>query len=104
MAGLSGTTVRVLDWERFGYGAAVSVLVVILVREVVLYARVQAQRRKDLPPGPRPWPLIGNLPALKVAMPHLSLQHLAAEFGPLMYLRLGIYLHNSTSLIIKVTI
>lgn len=89
MAGLIGTSGAALDWQRFGYGAAVSVLVVILLTELVLYARVQAQQRRDLPPGPRPWPIVGNLPALAGGMPHLNLQHLAAKFGPLAYLRLG---------------
>jgi hypothetical protein len=89
MAGLIGTSGAEFDWQRVGYGAAVSALVVILVTELVLYVRVQAQRRKDLPPGPQPWPVLGNLPVLAVAMPHLNLQKLASEFGPLMYLRLG---------------
>lgn len=89
MAGLIGTSGAEFDWQRVGCGAAVSALVVILVTESVLYVRVQAQRRKDLPPGPRPWPVLGNLPILAVAMPHLNLQKLAFEFGPLVYLRLG---------------
>jgi hypothetical protein len=72
---MEGTSGAALDWQRFGYGAAVSLLVVILLTELLLYARVQAQQR--------------NLPALAGGMLHLNLQQLATKFGPLIYLRLG---------------
>ncbi|XP_076954043.1 flavonoid 3'-monooxygenase-like [Bidens hawaiensis] len=41
-----------------------------------------------LPPGPDPWPVVGNLPHLGTS-PHQSLATLAAKYGPLLYLRLG---------------
>ncbi|XP_076960148.1 flavonoid 3'-monooxygenase-like [Bidens hawaiensis] len=41
-----------------------------------------------LPPGPTPWPVVGNLPHLGT-VPHHSLAALAAKYGPLMHLRLG---------------
>ncbi|KAG0583545.1 hypothetical protein KC19_3G145500 [Ceratodon purpureus] len=90
MVGLQWTSGTAVDWQRLGYVAGASALVVILVTEViVLYVRGQAQRQKDLPPGPQPWPMVGNLPALAGAMLHQNLQQLAAKFGPVMYLRLG---------------
>lgn len=47
-----------------------------------------ADKRRNLPPGPRPLPLIGNLLSFGAA-PHRSLAHLAARHGPVMTLRLG---------------
>ncbi|KHN48735.1 Flavonoid 3'-monooxygenase [Glycine soja] len=41
-----------------------------------------------LPPGPRPWPIVGNLPHMGPA-PHQGLAALAKTHGPLMHLRLG---------------
>lgn len=43
---------------------------------------------KNLPPGPRPWPIIGNLYQMG-KMPHISTATLAQEYGPLISLRLG---------------
>lgn len=43
---------------------------------------------KPLPPGPKPWPVLGNLPHLG-AKPHHSLASMAKTYGPLMHLRLG---------------
>ncbi|XP_027333259.1 flavonoid 3'-monooxygenase-like [Abrus precatorius] len=41
-----------------------------------------------LPPGPKPWPVVGNLPHMG-HVPHHSLAALAQTHGPLMHLRLG---------------
>ena len=41
-----------------------------------------------LPPGPRPWPIVGNLPHMG-RMPHQTFAALAHKYGPLMYFRLG---------------
>lgn len=43
---------------------------------------------KPLPPGPKPWPILGNLPHLGTT-PHHSLAAMAKTYGPLMHLRLG---------------
>ncbi|KAK9103340.1 hypothetical protein Sjap_020594 [Stephania japonica] len=46
---------------------------------------------KNLPPGPRPWPLLGNLPAIFTAKtpPHVTYANLARSHGGLMLLWFG---------------
>ncbi|TVU46996.1 hypothetical protein EJB05_06570, partial [Eragrostis curvula] len=41
-----------------------------------------------LPPGPRPWPVIGNLNLIG-PLPHHSIHALSSRYGPLMSLRFG---------------
>ncbi|XP_060198633.1 trimethyltridecatetraene synthase-like isoform X1 [Lycium barbarum] len=44
--------------------------------------------KRKLPPGPRPWPIIGNLNLLG-SLPHYSLHHLSQKYGDLMLLKFG---------------
>lgn len=53
-----------------------------------LIAHGRRHRRNNLPPGPRPLPLIGSIHLLG-DQPHRSLARLAKLHGPLMSLRLG---------------
>ncbi|CAL4931122.1 unnamed protein product [Urochloa decumbens] len=46
------------------------------------------KRKHNLPPGPRPWPVIGNLNLIGT-LPHRSVHELSKRYGPLMSLRLG---------------
>ncbi|KDP34502.1 hypothetical protein JCGZ_11052 [Jatropha curcas] len=41
-----------------------------------------------LPPGPRPWPIVGNIPHIGKKL-HISLTNIAKVHGPLISLRLG---------------
>ncbi|CAL4925133.1 unnamed protein product [Urochloa decumbens] len=46
------------------------------------------KQRRPLPPGPRGWPVLGNLPQLG-AKPHHTMAAMAREHGPLFRLRFG---------------
>ncbi|KAK8934002.1 Flavonoid 3'-monooxygenase [Platanthera zijinensis] len=45
-------------------------------------------RRPPFPPGPKGWPVLGNLPQLG-SKPHQTLHSLSQKYGPLLGLRLG---------------
>ncbi|PRQ38723.1 putative geraniol 8-hydroxylase [Rosa chinensis] len=53
-----------------------------------LIQALQRRTRVRLPPGPKPFPLIGNLFELG-DKPHLSLTKLSQHYGPIMSLKLG---------------
>ncbi|GJN29188.1 hypothetical protein PR202_gb17385 [Eleusine coracana subsp. coracana] len=60
----------------------------ILAASSVHLLGLLSDRRRNLPPGPRPLPLVGSLLSLG-ALPHRSLARLAERHGPVMALRLG---------------
>ena len=51
-------------------------------------SRGRSRRAYNLPPGPKPWPIIGNLNLLG-ELPHRSMHELSKRYGQLMQLRLG---------------
>ncbi|KAK8537618.1 hypothetical protein V6N13_096569 [Hibiscus sabdariffa] len=62
-----------------------------LLSAVFLYSvfiTLRKRHRLRFPPGPKPWPIIGNLPDMG-PMPHQGLAAMAKVYGPLMHLRLG---------------
>jgi hypothetical protein len=65
---------------------AVTLATVLLL--ITIRRRWKPKRRYNLPPGPRPWPVIGNL-NLMGKLPHRSVQALSKRYGPLMSLRFG---------------
>lgn len=64
----------------------------LLSTVIVLHFHRVIQGRRNLPPGPWPWPILGNLPDMGMAskeLPHRYFGALADKFGGLMYLQLG---------------
>ncbi|KAH9299909.1 hypothetical protein KI387_044605 [Taxus chinensis] len=67
-------------------------IVIVLLLSFIFYLRRRNSSSSitRLPPGPFQWPVIGNLHQFG-RLPHLSIQHLANKYGPIMWLRLGYY-------------
>ncbi|CAN6210839.1 unnamed protein product [Urochloa humidicola] len=67
-------------------------LTIVLITALFLKTIVSRGRRRrctyNLPPGPKPWPIIGNLNLIG-DLPHRSIHELSKRHGPLMQLRLG---------------
>ncbi|CAN6196085.1 unnamed protein product [Urochloa humidicola] len=69
---------------------AAAFLPVVLITTLFLKAVVSCRRCRayNLPPGPKTWPIIGNLNLIG-ELPHRSIHELSKHYGPLMQLRLG---------------
>ncbi|XP_078430203.1 cytochrome P450 superfamily protein [Wolffia australiana] len=63
-----------------------TVLLALLVQR--LLSLLTLSRRAPLPPGPKGWPILGNLPQLG-AKPHQTLSSLSRKHGPLFSLHFG---------------
>ncbi|KAJ9568490.1 hypothetical protein OSB04_004456 [Centaurea solstitialis] len=59
---------------------------------LLLFATFLHHRRRPttlrLPPGPKPWPIIGNLHLIG-SLPHRSIHHLTQRYGPVLRLKFG---------------
>ncbi|XP_019198638.1 PREDICTED: cytochrome P450 71A1-like [Ipomoea nil] len=55
---------------------------------LLLLAKHLRRRKLHLPPGPKPWPIIGNLNLIGT-LPHRSIHDLSQKYGPIMQLRFG---------------
>ncbi|KAA8541628.1 hypothetical protein F0562_022780 [Nyssa sinensis] len=55
---------------------------------LLLLSRHLRCRKLNLPPGPKPWPIIGNLNHIG-SLPHRSIHQLSQKYGPIMQLHFG---------------
>ncbi|KAJ6688723.1 3'-HYDROXYLASE ISOZYME putative-RELATED [Salix koriyanagi] len=63
-------------------------LLLPLVFFILRYISSPSSKNQSLPPGPRPWPILGNLLHLG-KKPHISMASFATTHGPLISLNLG---------------
>lgn len=64
-----------------------SVLIPILLL-IILHYRIQKATRPRLPPGPKGWPIFGNMFDLG-NMPHRTLAGLKQKYGPVLWIKIG---------------
>ena len=76
------------DWKQLIVQVPLPALLVLFITLWWSVARYQAPKK---PPGPWPWPILGNLPTISSSkkLPHQILRDLAAKYGGFMYLRMG---------------
>ena len=70
----------------------ITILAVVTVSTLTILLLMKQRKINKtslLPPGPKPLPIIGNMHQMKGMMLHHKLDNLAAEFGPIVFLRLG---------------
>ncbi|KAM8952305.1 cytochrome P450 2F2-like [Pelodytes ibericus] len=73
-------------WERIEFSSFIVVFIVLCVSYLLLLKK----RRGELPPGPRPLPIVGNLHQLDTKDMVKSLQDLSKKYGPVFTIYLGL--------------
>ncbi|KAJ4835148.1 hypothetical protein Tsubulata_033457, partial [Turnera subulata] len=68
-------------WVSYAAPSLAAVVIIFLSRRLL-------RRKQKLPPGPKPWPIIGNFNLIG-PLPHRSLHELAQKYGPLMQIQFG---------------
>ncbi|AES59644.1 cytochrome P450 71B37 [Medicago truncatula] len=67
----------------------VYLLPILIILIIHIHKTKSTRRASSTPPGPKPFPLIGNLHQLDPSSPHHSLWQLSKHYGPIMSLKLG---------------
>jgi cytochrome P450 len=78
---LPTTNMKDLTWVSY---AAIWLATVALI----LLSKRLRRRKLNLPPGPKPWPIIGNLNLIG-PLPHRSIHEISKKYGPIMQLQFG---------------
>ncbi|XP_061982114.1 dimethylnonatriene synthase-like [Populus nigra] len=65
-----------------------SLLLLATVAVITLFRHL-TRPKLNLPPGPKPWPIIGNLNLLAGPLPHRNMHALVQKYGPIMQLKFG---------------
>ncbi|KAI5665391.1 hypothetical protein M9H77_15244 [Catharanthus roseus] len=60
----------------------------IVVLFCFFLTNLRRKKHLNLPPGPKPWPIIGNLNLIG-PLPHRSIHQLSKKYGPIMQLKFG---------------
>eukprot|EP00262_Sarcandra_glabra_P002540 TRINITY_DN12930_c0_g1_i1.p1 TRINITY_DN12930_c0_g1~~TRINITY_DN12930_c0_g1_i1.p1 ORF type:complete len:508 (-),score=62.78 TRINITY_DN12930_c0_g1_i1:251-1774(-) len=69
--------------------SSLALYIAVVLGTLLLLLRVFSTHQKlNLPPGPKPWPIIGNLNLIG-PLPHHSMRDLSLKYGPIMQLRFG---------------
>ncbi|XP_008242247.1 PREDICTED: flavonoid 3'-monooxygenase-like [Prunus mume] len=79
-----------LNFHTMEASSSSAVLALALLAALALLSKILFAKRPKLPPGPKPWPIIGNLNLLG-PLPHQSLHKLSQTYGPVMQLKFGSY-------------
>ncbi|MFS7981061.1 putative flavonoid 3',5'-hydroxylase [Helianthus anomalus] len=74
-----------MDSLSYPYYAVAWLATVVLL---LLSRRLRRRRNLNPPPGPKPWPIIGNLNLIGT-LPHRSIHDLSQKYGEIMQLKFG---------------
>ncbi|KAG8542002.1 hypothetical protein GDO81_027706 [Engystomops pustulosus] len=69
--------------------ASYFVLVLTFAFILIVIKSLNENHIKNYPPGPRSWPLIGNLHLIDFRRPHLTYLQLSKKYGPVFSVRMG---------------
>ncbi|CAK9231513.1 unnamed protein product [Sphagnum troendelagicum] len=79
---------QIVHQETHGENVGLFIVIMFSIFLVAILHTRFSRKFRCLPPGPWPWPIVGNLLMLG-KHPHLTLTRWAESYGPLMHLQLG---------------
>ncbi|KAH9330514.1 hypothetical protein KI387_002622, partial [Taxus chinensis] len=68
---------------------SISTLYILVAMAALIVMRRRKEAKLKLPPGPRGWPLLGNLLQIG-SVPHLGMRKINKKYGPLVYIKIGL--------------